>query len=280
MNRARCLCESVTWEADGPLELMHHCHCSRCRKTHGAAYATFVACPESGFRLQGSEQVRRWESTPGIVRCFCGRCGSVVPGPAFEDKIFMPAGNFDADPGVRPVGHIFTASKAPWVEITDQLPQFDAYPPGVDAAVLPDRALLDPPGRPRGSCLCGGITYIMEGAPIRARYCHCGRCRRARSAAFASNLITQADGLRFTRGADLVEAYKVPEAQRFTQAFCRVCGSAAPYIDRSRDWAIVPMGGFDDDPGTRPQSHIFVGSMAPWDVITDDLPQYAEFPPS
>jgi hypothetical protein len=39
--------------------------------------------------------------------------------------------------------------------------------------------------------------------------------------------------------------------------------------------AIVPMGALDDDPGVRPQAHIFVGSKAPWDVITDDLPQHA-----
>jgi hypothetical protein len=36
------------------------------------------------------------------------------------------------------------------------------------------------------------------------------------------------------------------------------------------------MGAFDDDPGIRPQFHTFVSDRAPWDVITDDLPQYAD----
>jgi hypothetical protein len=280
MSRARCLCGDVKWEIDGPFEWMSHCHCSRCRKAHGAAFATYVAGPAAGFRLHGAERVRRWESAAGFTRCFCERCGSVVPGDASQGLAFVPAGNFDDDPGIRPLAHIFVASKAPWFEIRDDLPRFDAFPPGVDAEVLPDRPPLDPPGKPRGSCLCGGVAYVVEGTPIRCHNCHCGRCRRARSAAYASNLFTRSDGLRFTRGEDLLASYKVPDAQHFTHVFCRTCGSSMPRIDHGRGRAIVPMGSLDDDPGIRPQAHIFVGSMAPWYAITDALPQHAESAPA
>jgi hypothetical protein len=34
-----------------------------------------------------------------------------------------------------------------------------------------------------------------------------------------------------------------------------------------------------DDPPVRPACHVFVGSKAPWFEITDDLPQYPEYPP-
>jgi hypothetical protein len=153
MSRASCLCGDVTWEIDGPFELSSHCHCSRCRKTHGTAFATYVAGPVASFRLHGRERVARWESSPGFFRCFCARCGSVVPGDPFDERIFVPAGNFDDEPGAAALAHIFVASKAPWYEIADALPRFDAYPDFVDAPVLPDRAPLDPPGKPRGSCL-------------------------------------------------------------------------------------------------------------------------------
>jgi len=280
MSRARCLCGGVTWEFDGPFEWMSHCHCSRCRKAHGAAFASYVAAPASGFRMSGAEHVKSFEPAAGVVRHFCAHCGSVVPGEPGDGLAFAPAGNFDDDPGVRPLAHIFVASKAPWFEIRDSLPCFDAFPPAVDAPVLPDRPSLDPPGKPRGSCLCGGVTYVVEGSPVRSYNCHCGRCRRARSAAFASNMFTAADGVRFTRGEDLLLSYKVPEAQRFTHVFCGRCGSSMPRVDRSRGLAMVPMGSLDDDPGIRPQAHIFVGSMAPWYTIADDLPQYAEYAPS
>jgi hypothetical protein len=193
--------------------------------------------------------------------------------------MFVPAGNFDDDPGARPEFHILVGSKAPWFEITDTVPQFETYPEGVNAPVLPNRAPLDPPGKPRGSCLCGTVTFVVEREALRCMACHCSRCRRARSAAITWNLFTRADGVRFTRGAEMVSEYKVPDAKHFTHAFCRVCGSSMPRIDPSRDLAVIPMGSLDDDPGVRPLAHIFVGSKAAWDTITDSLPQHAEYPP-
>ena len=280
MSRAQCLCGAVAWEIDGPFELMSHCHCARCRKTHGAAFATYVSGPADRFRLQGADNVVRWQSSPGFFRCFCGRCGAVVPGDPFDGKIFVPAGNFDDDPGARPLAHIFVASKAPWFEICDSLPRFDAYPPGIDAPILPDRAPLDPPGRTRGSCLCGSVTYVLDGKLLRCANCHCGRCRKAYSAAHASNLVAVPEALRFTRGEELRITYKVPDAKYFTHVFCPTCGSSMPRVDSGRGVAIVPMGTLDDDPGIRPQYHIFVGSKAPWYTIGDNLPQHAEYPAS
>jgi hypothetical protein len=281
MMRASCLCGDVVWETEGPLDFMSHCHCSRCRKTHGSAFATYGATPVEAFRLErGQEKIVRFESSPGFYRTFCERCGAVTPGDPVEGRVFLPAGAFDGDPGARALAHIFVGSKAPWYEIRDQLPRFDAYPEGFDAPVVPDRPPLDPPGRPRGSCLCGGVTYVVEGQPLRAWNCHCSRCRKARGAAHASNLFTTADGLRFTRGEELLVSYKIPEALRFTHVFCRVCGSSMPRIDRSRDLAVIPMGSLDDDPGASPSRHIFAASKAPWFEIADDLPQDAEYPSS
>ena len=277
--RASCLCGEASWDVDGPLEQMSHCHCSRCRKAHGTAFATYAMAAADRFRLSGRERVVPWESSPGFFRCFCGRCGSVVPGDPIEGSVFVPAGNLDGDPGTRPQAHIFAASKAPWYEIPDRLRRFDAFPPGVDAASLPDRPALDPPGGVRGSCLCGGVGFRVEGELLWPRNCHCSRCRKARSAAHASNLGIAVDGLRWTRGEELLVSYKVPEARFFMQVFCRICGSCLPRVDRQRGFAVVPMGAFDDDPGVRPQYHIFVASNAPWFEIADALPQHAEYPP-
>jgi len=90
----------------------------------------------------------------------------------------------------------------------------------------------------------------------------------------------RSDGVRFTRGEELLATYRVPEARFFGQTFCRTCGSPMPRVDRERDLAVVAMGALDDDPGVRPACHIFVGSKAPWHEITGDLPQYEERPPA
>jgi hypothetical protein len=275
--RGGCLCGAVSWQAEGELSLASHCHCSRCRKAHGTAYGTYAATPERGFSQRGESA--RFESSPGFVRCFCARCGSVTPGDAAGELRFVPLGGCDGAPAVRPEAHIFAASKAPWYALGGALPRFDAYPPGYGSPALAERAPLDPPGGVRGSCLCGGVAFtIDEPAPL-ARYCHCSRCRKARAAAFASNWFVPETALRFTRGDELLASYKIPEALRFKQVFCRACGGKLPRVDPDRKVAVVPLGALDDDPGVRPREHIFVGSKAGWDEITDDLPQYTEGPP-
>jgi hypothetical protein len=45
MIRGTCLCSAIGWAAEGPFELMAHCHCSMCRKAHGASFATAVGAP-------------------------------------------------------------------------------------------------------------------------------------------------------------------------------------------------------------------------------------------
>jgi hypothetical protein len=272
-----CLCGQVSWEAEGALSQTSHCHCSRCRKAHGAAYATYAATPARDFLLHGP--VARFESSPGFFRCFCPRCGSVAPGDAAGDERFVPLGGLDGKPGARVLAHIFVASKAPWFTLNDQLPRFDAYPPGIAAPVVPERALPAAAGAIRGSCLCGGVAFELSGPPQVARYCHCTRCRKARAAAHAANLFVPESGIRFTRGASQLVSYKIPEALRFTQSFCGVCGGKLPRVDPARKLAVVPMGALDDDPGIRPSEHIFVGSKAAWDEIHDGLPQHAEYPP-
>jgi hypothetical protein len=269
----------VAYEVEGALEHTHHCHCSYCRKQHGTPHAT-GALARGRRWLRGEQSVARYESSPGFYRYFCAHCGSVLPGDPASGFTFIPFGTLDGEPGVRPAFHMFVAAKAPWWEIRDALPRFDGFPPGIDASPCADLPLRDPPGTPRGSCLCGAVGFRIEGAPILARTCHCGRCRKGRGAAYATNMLVPLDGVRFTRGQDALAEYKIPEAKFFTQSFCRNCGAKLPRIARDRGFAIVPLGALDDDPGVRLSEHIFVGSKAAWDEIHDDLPRHDGPPPT
>ena len=175
---ATCLCDTVAWEVTAPLEMMHHCHCSRCRKAHGTGFATFAMCAASGVRVtRGRDEITTYESSPGVPRAFCRRCGSVAPSDAvWNGQVGIPVGPLEGDPGERPMAHIFAASKAPWLEIAGDLPRFEAYPPGVDAAVQPDLASSGGAGGPpRGSCLCGAVAFVVTGEPLRCQHCHCMR---------------------------------------------------------------------------------------------------------
>jgi hypothetical protein len=103
-----------------------------CRKSHGAAFATYASGPRARFHwLAGQEQIAHYRSSPVYTRSFCSRCGSVVPSDGPEgDEMDLPAGCFDDDPGARPSKHIYVASKAPWCDITGDLPRHKEPPGG------------------------------------------------------------------------------------------------------------------------------------------------------
>lgn len=280
MVRGSCLCGAVRWSYDGAFDRMRHCHCEMCRKLHGSAFATFVSGPIGNLRFDaGEDEIVDYESSPGFHRPFCRRCGSVVPAPRAEGRTGIPAGALDDDPGIRPSEHIYVRWKAPWDEIADGLPRHDHYP-GFDSPRVDRASRASGGGGPlRGSCLCGAVAYEVAGPLLRAHHCHCSRCRKARGAAYASNAFAAVDDVAFTRGGDTVRVFRLPGARYFGQAFCPACGSALPRHDPGRGVAVIPLGSLDDDPRRPVDSHVHVGSKAPWHEIADGLPRFEEAPP-
>ena len=131
MIKGSCLCGGVKYEADGPLTAMARCHCVQCRKASGAEFATNGNVPKDGFRIVvGEELLGEYESSPGRVRVFCGRCGS----PLFKRNDSQPQvvrlrlGCIDTEIQERPLAHVFVSEKPKWSEICDGLPQYDARP--------------------------------------------------------------------------------------------------------------------------------------------------------
>lgn len=275
-----CLCGTVRYEVDDPIDMLLHCHCSMCRKHHGTAFATFATAPAAGFRwLAGQDEIGTYASSPNGTRLFCRHCGAVAPFlMQASGQVCLPAGNLKGEFGMEPQCHIFVGSKAPWYEITDPLPQHREYPPGYDAPVFESPVRETRTGVTSGSCLCGDVAFEITTPPQRMFYCHCSRCRRARSAAHAANLFYGLDGFTWIRGAERVRGYKIPEAKFFTNAFCERCGSKVPRVSQERGAAVVPAGSLDVDPGMRSMGHIYVADKAPWFRITDHIPQFAQAP--
>jgi hypothetical protein len=132
MLKGSCLCAGVTYEITGPLDEVRNCHCSMCRKAHGAAFRSRASVRSRDFRWTAGENLVTWyESSPGTQRGFCRRCGSSLLS-RFEESpeiCGLPLGCLDSDPGVKPAMHIHVGSKAPWFEITDSLPRYEEGPP-------------------------------------------------------------------------------------------------------------------------------------------------------
>jgi hypothetical protein len=281
MVQASCFCGAVHYQANGPFNAMMSCHCSMCRKHHGAAFATYVSAPLASFRwVRGEDALLSYQSSPHWVRNSCSVCGSTVPTTLEAQAVaVLPAGPLEGDLGVKPQAHIFVGSKAPWYTITDGLPQHSEYPPEFAMSGVSRRAVDARPGITEGSCLCGAIAYEATGDALFMQHCHCLRCRRARGAAHGSNLFYKTAQFRWIHGSEQVGEHKLPEAKFHTTAFCRQCGAAAPRVSSDRGIVVIPAGTLDTDAPIKPQRHIYTNYKAPWFEITDALPQFSEAPP-
>ena len=126
-----CLCGEIRYEINGEISGILNCHCSDCRKSHGAAFRTRGAVRSQDFTfLSGEDLLTRYEHKPGEYRSFCRKCGSNIA-TFFADpssSIGLALGTLDTPFTGEAKFHVFTSDKAPWYVITDDLPQFSELP--------------------------------------------------------------------------------------------------------------------------------------------------------
>jgi len=127
--RGSCLCGEVSYRVTGPYDFAWNCHCSQCRRAHGAAYASYAGVKPENFKwLSGEELVKTYELDEGGF-CFCSKCGSNVAGSWNGVINAVTFGTMEGDPELHPDRHIFVGSRAPWIKIADGLPENDEFPP-------------------------------------------------------------------------------------------------------------------------------------------------------
>ncbi|MCK5902778.1 MAG: GFA family protein [Cocleimonas sp.] len=124
----QCLCGLIQYAVDKIESQMGHCHCSMCRKFHGAAFSTFAEAQVANFHwLKGKKHLKTYLAPNGTQRKFCEQCGSsliFVPANDTREIIEFSLGTLDSDTPIKPDAHVFTDYRAHWYEITDPLPQF------------------------------------------------------------------------------------------------------------------------------------------------------------
>ena len=126
-----CLCGAIRYEARGMPTGVNHCHCVQCQRVSGAAMATWASWPRGNVRmLEGS--VADFESSPGVKRSFCPRCGSTLFWRRVakeREEIDIAAGTIDQADRLAPSEHIFAKSRQPWMPLCDGLPAYQNHRP-------------------------------------------------------------------------------------------------------------------------------------------------------
>lgn len=133
MHKGSCLCGSIQYEINGEIGNAYFCHCRRCRKASGSAFATNAKISPEQFKLISGKDVIKsytYEET-GLVRKFCSNCGSPIISERTSSGITaIRLGTLDTPIDKTPIGHIFAASKAEWFEISDNMILYDERPVG------------------------------------------------------------------------------------------------------------------------------------------------------
>lgn len=135
--KGKCLCEKVAYEITGKLGPIYNCHCSKCRRWHGAAFRTRASIDISQFNwVSGEGNLSSFKSSENATKYFCTTCGSPLI-TTYEDRpnvLGIPLGGLEGDFDAKIEAHIFVESKADWHGITDSVKQYEGWP-GSEAAV-------------------------------------------------------------------------------------------------------------------------------------------------
>lgn len=120
LHLGSCLCGAVRYEARAGIRAVSHCHCSMCRKAHGAAFASYGAVPLAQFTfLSGADRLRSYASSPEVTRRFCGTCGSCLTWQRhagdFSNWICLALGTLDTPFTPARQRHVHFACAVPWL---------------------------------------------------------------------------------------------------------------------------------------------------------------------
>ena len=122
---------------------------------------------------------------------------------------------------------------------------------------------------PTGSCLCGSITFSIDGEAGPASVCHCGQCRKQAGGPWISVNVEE-ERFTLTSGATLSWFRSSDFALR---GFCTSCGGLLFWKADGEGTISVGAGAIDPPTGAKATRHIFTGDKGDYYDIDGGLPQ-------
>jgi hypothetical protein len=124
----KCECGRVRYTVPDAFLYAANCHCSRCRAATGSAFKAFAGIEREKLELTDGQDALLIHGEETLNDTRCATCGSLLFSVVRDGAyVHVAMGSLVDAPSIRPTEHIFVGSKAPWFEITDDLPQNEEY---------------------------------------------------------------------------------------------------------------------------------------------------------
>ena len=122
----KCECGAVRYQVADAFRYAANCHCSRCRAATGSAFKPFAGIERGKLEVTEGQDLLLVVGEQNSNDTRCGTCGSLLFSVVRDGAyVHVAMGSLVDAPAIRPASHIYVGSKAPWFEITDDLPQFE-----------------------------------------------------------------------------------------------------------------------------------------------------------
>jgi len=131
MLKGSCLCGEIEFTAEAIPGQVYNCHCSRCRKLTGSAYATLVISQKNSLKFtKGEESLKKFSSTKGF-RTFCGECGSRLMNFGKEgiDYLAICRSAIDGTFADGPIADCFSDDRFAWTVLDEKIEHYSGFPP-------------------------------------------------------------------------------------------------------------------------------------------------------
>lgn len=128
-----------------------------------------------------------------------------------------------------------------------------------------------------GSCLCGKVSFEIEGQFQNFFLCHCKYCQKDTGSAHAANLFSSSSKIIWNSGEQKVKTFQLPGTKHI-KCFCSDCGSALPSFQTELGAVVTPAGSLDTPLKIKPNAHLFMASKASWEADLQAIPSFDELP--
>lgn len=129
-----------------------------------------------------------------------------------------------------------------------------------------------------GSCLCGAVSYSVEGEPLKSVFCYCRDCQKATASDKFFGVWLRKQQFILHSG-ELSFFVRVGESGgKLDQQFCKACGSLIVLASQEVNFMALAGATLDDAGDLGPSMLIHTASAPPWAVFPDGITQFTGKP--